>query len=66
MLAFLFGAPLGAYLRMPAEQLAAYGVDRWQVAAVTIPLAALAALATYLTSRHALRRTPPGDPLTTR
>jgi len=60
----LFGAPLGAYLRMPAEQLVAYGVDRWQVAAVAIPLAALAALATYLTSRHALRRTPPGDPLT--
>jgi YidC/Oxa1 family membrane protein insertase len=58
----LFGAPLAAYVRMPAAQLASYGVDRWQVAAVAVPLAALAALATYLTSRHALRRTPPGDP----
>jgi YidC/Oxa1 family membrane protein insertase len=27
-----------------------------------IPLAALAALATYLTARHALLRTPPPDP----
>jgi YidC/Oxa1 family membrane protein insertase len=58
----LFTAPLAAYVRMPAAQLAAYGVDRWQVAAVAIPLAALAALATYLTARHALRRTPPADP----
>jgi YidC/Oxa1 family membrane protein insertase len=60
----LLGAPLGAYVRMPAAELAGFGVDRWQVAAVAIPLAALAALATYLTSRHALRRTPPADPLT--
>lgn len=60
----LLGAPLGGYVRMPAEQLAAYGVDRWQVAAVAVPLAALAALATYLTARHALRRTPPADALT--
>ncbi|HEV7656445.1 MAG TPA: membrane protein insertase YidC [Mycobacteriales bacterium] len=57
----LSAAPLAAYVRMPAAQLAAYGVDRWQVAAVAIPLAALAALATYLTGRHALRRTPPAD-----
>ncbi|HEY6747758.1 MAG TPA: membrane protein insertase YidC [Mycobacteriales bacterium] len=52
----LFGAPLSGWVRMPAEQLAAYGVDRWQVAAVAIPLAALAAVATYLTGRHALRQ----------
>lgn len=58
----LLSAPLAAYVRMPAPQLAAYGGDRWQVAAVAVPLAALAALATYLTSRHALRRTPPADP----
>jgi YidC/Oxa1 family membrane protein insertase len=58
----LFGAPLAAYVRMPADLLARYGVDRWQVAAVAIPLAALAALATFLTSRHALGRTPPADP----
>ena len=59
----LFSAPLAAYVRMPAIQLAALGpVDRWQVAAVAIPLAALAALATYLTSRTALRRSPPADP----
>jgi YidC/Oxa1 family membrane protein insertase len=58
----LFTAPLAAYVRMPAVQLAALGpVDRWQVAAVAIPLAALAALATYLTSRTALRRSPPPD-----
>ncbi len=58
----LFSAPMAAYVRMPAGLLAGYGVDRWQVAAVAIPLAALAALATYLTGRHALRRTPPADP----
>ena len=59
----LFSAPLAAYLRMPAVQLAALGpVDRWQVAAVAIPLAALAALATYLTTRTALHRSPPADP----
>jgi YidC/Oxa1 family membrane protein insertase len=57
----LFSTPLAAYVRMPADLLARYGVDRWQVAAIAIPLAALAALATYLTSRHALRRTPPAD-----
>lgn len=59
----LFSAPLAAYIRMPAAQLSAFGpVDRWQVAAVAIPLAALAALATYLTSRTAVRRSPPADP----
>ena len=58
----LFSAPLAAYVRMPADMLARYGVDRWQVAVVAVPLAALAALATYLTSRHGLRRTPPADP----
>ena len=61
----LFSVPLAAYVRMPAVQLTALGpVDRWQVAAVAIPLATLAALATYLTSRTALRRSPPADPQT--
>lgn len=62
----LFGAPLSGWVRMPAEQLATYGSERWQVAAVAIPLAALAAVATYLTGRHALRQneTPgPAGPL---
>ena len=37
-------------------------MDRWQVAAVAVPLAALAAIATYLTTRHSLRRQdPPAD-----
>ncbi len=61
----LAAAPLAAYVRMPAGQLAGYGVDRWQVAAVAVPLAVLAALATYLTGRHALRRNPPVDPQST-
>lgn len=49
------GAPLAGWIRMPATQLAAYGVDRWQVAAVALLLAALAALATYLTTSQAPR-----------
>ena len=56
----LLTAPLAAYARMPAEQLAALGVQRWSVLAVAVPLAALAAVATYVTSRQTLRRQPPG------
>jgi YidC/Oxa1 family membrane protein insertase len=60
----LVTAPLAAYVRMPQARLDALGgaVDRWQVAAVAVPLAALAAVATWATTRHALRRQPPADP----
>jgi YidC/Oxa1 family membrane protein insertase len=58
----LFGAPLEAYLSMPLD---AYGglVDRWEVAAVTVPLILLAALATHLTARLSLRQQPADGPL---
>jgi YidC/Oxa1 family membrane protein insertase len=42
----LFGVPLSAYLSMP--HLDAVGVERWEVAVVTVPLVLLAALATHL------------------
>jgi YidC/Oxa1 family membrane protein insertase len=60
----LLTAPLAAYVRMPQARLDSFGgpVDRWQVVAVAVPLAALAALATWATSRQALRRQPPADP----
>lgn len=59
----LVTAPLAAYARMPQDRLEAFGaVDRWQVVAVAVPLAALAAVATWATSRHALHRQPPADP----
>lgn len=58
----LFTAPLAGWVRMPADRLASLGVERWQVAAVAVPLALLAAVATHLTTRSALRRqqTPAG------
>lgn len=52
----LFGAPLSAYLSMPQDLLDSFGapVQRWEVAAVTVPLMLLAAVATYVTARHSL------------
>jgi YidC/Oxa1 family membrane protein insertase len=57
----LFGVPLSAYLSMP--QLDVFGVERWEVAAVTVPLILLAALATHLTARLSLRQQPADGPL---
>lgn len=57
----LFGAPLSAWLRMPAEQLAAFGgtpVDGAAVAVVVVVLAVLAAVCTHLSMRYA--RVDPG------
>ncbi|BBG02438.1 MULTISPECIES: membrane protein insertase YidC [Pseudonocardia] len=52
----LFGAPLSAWMTMPAEQLASFGgavVGSGAVAAVVVPLAVLAAVATHLSMRFA-------------
>jgi YidC/Oxa1 family membrane protein insertase len=57
----LFGVPLSAYLSMP--QLDGFGVERWEVAAVTVPLMLLAALATHVTARLSLRQQPVDGPL---
>ncbi|TWF74398.1 YidC/Oxa1 family membrane protein insertase [Pseudonocardia hierapolitana] len=57
----LFGVPLSAYLSMP--HLDAVGVERWEVAVVTVPLVLLAALATHLTARLSLRQQPADGPL---
>lgn len=61
----LFGAPLSSYLTMPQQFLDAFGghVDRWEVAAVAVPLMLLAAVATHFSARHSLRRQPVEGPL---
>lgn len=52
----LFGAPLSSYLSMPQDLLDSFGahVDRWEVAAVCLPLMVVAAVATHFTARHSL------------
>ncbi|OLT14579.1 hypothetical protein BJF78_18410 [Pseudonocardia sp. CNS-139] len=62
--AHLFGVPLPAYLSMPQDLLDAFGahVDRWQVAAVAVPLVLLAALATHLSARVSASRQPADGP----
>lgn len=52
----LFGAPLSSYLSMPQDLLDSFGahVDRWEVAAVCLPLMVAAAVATHVTARHSL------------
>jgi YidC/Oxa1 family membrane protein insertase len=60
----LFGAPLSAWLTMPADQLASFGgapVAAGAVAAVVVPLAVLAAVCTHLSMRFA-RVDPTGQP----
>jgi YidC/Oxa1 family membrane protein insertase len=57
----LFGVPLSAYLSMP--QLDGFGVERWEVSAVTVPVILLAALATHVTARLSLRQQPVDGPL---
>jgi YidC/Oxa1 family membrane protein insertase len=57
----LFGAPLSAYVTMPQSVLDQFGgasVTAWQVLAVALPLAALAAVATHFTARRSLRSQP--------
>jgi YidC/Oxa1 family membrane protein insertase len=58
----LFGAPLSAYLSMPQAMLDAFGVARWDVALVAVPLMLLAAVATHLTARHSLQHQPVEGP----
>lgn len=61
----LFGAPLSSYLSMPQQLLDSFGahVDRWQVAAVAVPLMLLAAVATHICARHSLRHQPVDGPI---
>ncbi|MHA6626045.1 membrane protein insertase YidC [Pseudonocardia sichuanensis] len=61
----LFGAPLSSYLSMPQQLLGSFGghVDRWEVAAVAVPLMVLAAVATHFSARHSLRHQPADGPL---
>ena len=56
----LFGAPLSSYVSMPQPLLDAFGghVERWEVAVVALPLMVLAAVATHVTARHSLERSP--------
>lgn len=57
----LFGAPLSAYVTMPQSLLDSFGgasVTSWQVLAVALPLAVLAAVATHVTARRSLRHQP--------
>jgi YidC/Oxa1 family membrane protein insertase len=61
----LFGAPVSSYLSMPQQLLDSFGghVDRWDVAAVAVPLMLLAAVATHICARHSLRHQPADGPL---
>jgi YidC/Oxa1 family membrane protein insertase len=49
----LFGAPLSGYLAMPQPALDTLGTGRLDVALVAVPLMPAAAVATFLTARHA-------------
>lgn len=61
----LFDAPLSSYVSMPHQLLDSFGghVDRWEVAAVAIPLMVVAAVATHFSARHSLRQQPADGPL---
>ena len=59
----LFGAPLSSYLSMPGLDVFGAYVERWEIAAVTVPLMLLAALATHVTARLSLRQQPVDGPL---
>lgn len=56
----LFGAPLPAYVAMPADALQAWGANlgRADILAVAVPLVLLAGLMTHLTARQSVRRYP--------
>jgi YidC/Oxa1 family membrane protein insertase len=57
----VFGARLGNWIAQPAGRLAAAGTDHAHMLAVGLPLMLLAGVATFLTMRASLRRTPPAD-----
>jgi YidC/Oxa1 family membrane protein insertase len=59
----LFGAPLSSYLSMPELDVFGGHVERWEVAAVSVPMILLAAVATHLTARLSLRQQPVDGPL---
>ncbi|MDG3009826.1 membrane protein insertase YidC [Rhodococcus sp. D2-41] len=59
--AHLFGVPLSAYIAQPMKQLEAFasfgGVpERWQIAALAIPLMIIAAIATHMNARASVAR----------
>ncbi len=57
----VFGAKLGNWISQPATELARFGTDHAHMLAVGVPLMVAAGLATFLTMRASLRRTPPGN-----
>lgn len=57
----LFGAKLGNWISQPAAELARFGTDHAHMLAVGLPLMLAAGLATFLTMRASLRRTPPAN-----
>lgn len=63
----LFGAPLSSYLSMPQDLLDSFGahVDRWEVAAVALPLMVLAAVATHFSARHSVAQQTLSGPTAT-
>lgn len=63
----LFGAPLSSYLAMPQNLLDSFGahVDRWEVAAVALPLMVLAAVATHFSAKHSVEQQTLSGPTAT-
>ena len=63
----LFGAPLSSYLSMPQDLLDSFGahVDRWEVAAVALPLMVFAAVATHFSARHSVAQQTLSGPTAT-
>ncbi len=56
------GVPLSAYVAMPSALLDGFGIDRTAVLLVAVPLLLLAAVATHLTVRQSLARSPTEGP----
>ena len=57
----VFGAKLGNWISQPAAVLARFGTDHAHMLAVGVPLMVAAGVATFLTMRASLRRTPPAN-----
>lgn len=60
----IFGVPLSSFISQPVKQLEAFAMysgipERWQIAAVAIPLMIVAAIATHLNSRASVQRQSP-------
>jgi len=60
----IFGVPLSSFISQPVSQLEAFAMysgipERWQIAAVAIPLMIIAAVATHLNSRASVERQSP-------